>query len=135
MGAGAVTRDGKLDGGDGEEGAEEVVVKGSGKAIEKVLQLAVWFQGQEDVKVVLRTGSVGAIDDIEIVEERKGEKQKSKEKNSVEDEVMGEAGEPDRDEEGKDDEVEEGEEEGGMDELPESRIRFTSVVEVGVTLR
>lgn len=47
------------------EEAEEVVIKGTGKAIEKVLQLALYFQGQDDCKTVIRTGSAGAIDDVQ----------------------------------------------------------------------
>ncbi|KAK0111004.1 hypothetical protein ONS95_001384 [Cadophora gregata] len=43
---------------------EEVVIKGTGKAIEKVVRLAAWWQGQSDVRVVVRTGTVGAVDDI-----------------------------------------------------------------------
>lgn len=45
---------------------EEVLVKGTGKAIERVLQVAVHFLGQTDVKVVVRTGSVGTVDDVEV---------------------------------------------------------------------
>ncbi|PVH74664.1 hypothetical protein DL98DRAFT_499468, partial [Cadophora sp. DSE1049] len=48
---------------------EEVVMKGTGKAIEKVVRLAAWWQGQSDVRVTVRTGSVGAVDDIVIREE------------------------------------------------------------------
>lgn len=43
---------------------EEVILKATGKAIEKLLGLALHFQGEIDVKVVVRTGSVGAVDDI-----------------------------------------------------------------------
>ncbi|RKF58713.1 putative alba domain containing protein [Erysiphe neolycopersici] len=43
---------------------EEVRLKASGKAIEKGLRLAAWWSSQSDVKVQLRTGSTGAIDDI-----------------------------------------------------------------------
>ncbi|KAG0650321.1 RNA-processing [Hyphodiscus hymeniophilus] len=52
--------------GKGGKGAreEEVIMKATGKAIEKLLALALHFQCQDDVKVVLRTGSVGAVDDI-----------------------------------------------------------------------
>jgi ribonuclease P/MRP protein subunit POP7 len=57
-------RKGRRDGG----GAEEVILKGTGKAIEKVLSLAAWFQDEAQdhigVKVALRTSSVGAIDDV-----------------------------------------------------------------------
>jgi ribonuclease P/MRP protein subunit POP7 len=45
-------------------GGEEVLVKATGKAIEKALQVALHFQGQEDCTVNLRTGSVGAVDDV-----------------------------------------------------------------------
>lgn len=55
---------------------EEVVMKATGKAIEKLLRLAIWWQGQDGVVVKIRTGSVGAIDDVvekggegELVEE------------------------------------------------------------------
>ncbi|KAL8823678.1 MAG: hypothetical protein Q9191_005649 [Dirinaria sp. TL-2023a] len=49
--------------------AEEVLLKGTNRAIEKVLQLALFFQGQGDVKVRIGTGSVGAVDDIEVEED------------------------------------------------------------------
>ncbi|KAH7333077.1 Rpp20 subunit of nuclear RNase MRP and P-domain-containing protein [Rhexocercosporidium sp. MPI-PUGE-AT-0058] len=55
-GAGGNTGGGKRD--------EEVVIKGTGRAIEKVVRLAAWWDGQSDVRVVVRTGSVGAVDDI-----------------------------------------------------------------------
>jgi ribonuclease P/MRP protein subunit POP7 len=52
--------------GKGGKGAreEEVIMKATGKAIEKLLGLVLYFQGQDDVKVVVRTGSVGAVDDV-----------------------------------------------------------------------
>ncbi|PBP16535.1 hypothetical protein BUE80_DR012702 [Diplocarpon rosae] len=43
---------------------EEVLIKGTGKAIEKVVRMAAWWMSQTDVVVVVRTGSVGAVDDI-----------------------------------------------------------------------
>lgn len=53
---------------EGERGAgkrgEEVLIKGTGKAIEKVVRLAAWWREQSDVVVVVRTGSVGAVDDV-----------------------------------------------------------------------
>ena len=78
---------------------EAVVLKGTNRAIEKVLGLGLYFQGQDDCMVRLRTGSVGVVDDI------------------VQDEEEG------------------GEEEGEGEELPESRVRKISVVEVAVTLK
>ena len=43
---------------------EEVVLKATGKAIEKLLRVAVYLQAQEDVEVRVRTASVGAVDDV-----------------------------------------------------------------------
>jgi len=77
---------------------EEVLVKATGKAIEKALRVALFFQGQEDCVVRLRTGSVGAVDDV-FVEE----------------------GDADGEEEGED--------------FPETRVRRTSMLEVGISLR
>ena len=57
-------REGVEESSKGGAGGEEVVVKATGKAIERALQVAVWFQGQEDVLVRVRTGSVGAVDDV-----------------------------------------------------------------------
>lgn len=83
----------------GEE-EEEVWVKATGKSIQKALQLAVFFQQQEDLKVRLRSGSLWAVDDI------------------VPGDDSGDVG---------------GEEE--EDELPETRMRQTSLLEVAVSLR
>lgn len=44
-----------------------VTLKGTGKAIEKVLQLGTWFQDQDaGARFVVnwKTGSVGAVDDV-----------------------------------------------------------------------
>ncbi len=43
---------------------EEVVMKATGRAVEKLLRLAVHFQGEEGLRVQVRTGSVGAVDDV-----------------------------------------------------------------------
>ena len=83
------------------KGREEVVLKATNRAIENVLGLALYFQGQDDCTVRLRTGSVGVVDDVV---ERDG--------------VVDGGGE--------------GEEE---EELPESRVRKCSVVEVAITLK
>ncbi|KAH9212793.1 Rpp20 subunit of nuclear RNase MRP and P-domain-containing protein [Leptodontidium sp. 2 PMI_412] len=65
-------------GGNGEgKRDEEVLIKGTGKAIEKVVRLAAWWGGQSDVRVVVRTGSVGAIDDV-IQEEGEGGEEESR---------------------------------------------------------
>ncbi|KJZ72525.1 hypothetical protein HIM_08049 [Hirsutella minnesotensis 3608] len=46
-------------------GAETAVtVTGTGKAIEKTLSLASWFEQKGDCVVRIRTGTVGAVDDV-----------------------------------------------------------------------
>ncbi|TKA78249.1 hypothetical protein B0A55_04778 [Friedmanniomyces simplex] len=68
---------GGVAGGGGEEGGdavdEEVLIKGTGKAISKVLEMGVWFQQRPEYVVRLRTGSVAAIDDIEIGDDAEGD--------------------------------------------------------------
>ncbi|KAK8927157.1 Ribonucleases P/MRP protein subunit POP7 [Metarhizium anisopliae] len=49
-----------------------VTVLGTGKAIEKTLSLASWFEQQGDCDVRLRTKTVGTVDDV-IVEEGEGD--------------------------------------------------------------
>ena len=49
--------------------SEVVVLKGTNRAIEKVLGLALFFQGQDDCRVQLSTGTVGVVDDIITSEE------------------------------------------------------------------
>ncbi|TKX23080.1 putative Rpp20 subunit of nuclear Rnase [Elsinoe australis] len=90
------------------EGEEqgEVVVRGTGRAIEKVMGLGVWFSQREEYGVRIRTGSVGAVDDVV---EKEGE-------GGVEMEGA------------------EGEEDDGV-EVPGSRIRYASTVEVVVSRR
>lgn len=79
---------------------EEVLVKATGKAIEKALRVALFFQEQEDCLVRLRTGSVGAVDDILVQE--------------------GDA---------------DGDGEGEGEDVPETRVRRTSMLEVVISLR
>ena len=82
---------------------EEVVLKATNRAIQSVLGLALFFQGQDDCRVRLRTGTVGVIDDI------------------VESAIPAGA------------ETVDGEDE--EEELPESRVRKASFVEVAITLK
>ena len=81
---------------------EAVILKGTNKAILKVCDLALFFQNQDDVKVRIKTGSVGTVDDFV-------------EKEDVEEEART---------------VDEDEE-----EMPESRVRWLSVVEAHVSLK
>ena len=82
---------------------EEVVLKATGRAIQNVLGLALFFQGQDDCRVRLRTGTVDVVDDIVESETPQGP------------------------------EMEAGEDE--EEELPESRVRKASFVEVAITLK
>jgi len=52
---------------------QEVILVGTGRAIEKVLSLGLFFQGQADCWVRVGTGSVGAVDDVVGGEEEEGE--------------------------------------------------------------
>ncbi|KAI8632715.1 Rpp20 subunit of nuclear RNase MRP and P-domain-containing protein [Xylariaceae sp. FL1651] len=48
----------------GLENSGEVLVLGTGRAIQKVVEVALFFQKQPDCIVQLRTGSVAAVDDV-----------------------------------------------------------------------
>lgn len=82
---------------------EEVVLKATNRAIQNVLGLALYFQGQDDCRVRLKTGTVGVVDDI-----------------VVSDPPIGAEG---------------AEEEDDEEELPESRVRKATVVEVAIALK
>jgi len=49
---------------EGERAGHEAVMIGAGRAIEKTLRIAVWFNRRNDCKVSLRTRTVAVIDDI-----------------------------------------------------------------------
>lgn len=94
------------DAGRGRDGKqEEVMMKATGRAIEKALQLALFFMGQEDCRVVVRTGTVGAVDDIVVMEKEGAEVEEVEQMDAEEAEV------------------------------PESRVRKASTIEVAVSLK
>ncbi|KAF2769064.1 hypothetical protein EJ03DRAFT_313142 [Teratosphaeria nubilosa] len=102
-------RAGAGDGGQDVEAAagEAVVIKGTGKAVSRVLGMALWFQQREErYKVSLKTGSVGAVDDVAMPEN-----------HGTTRDARGRA-------DGEDMEVD-----------AQTRIRHVSVLEVYVTLR
>ncbi|KZF21522.1 hypothetical protein L228DRAFT_155092 [Xylona heveae TC161] len=116
---------------------EEILIKATGKAIEKALNLGLFFQGQEDCRVRIRTGTVGTVDDIVEVEgqqpapvaPRTDEMEKGKGKGN---------GDSKADVEMKEAEVDAKEEEKQEEEneqVPEAQIRMTSMVEIAVSLR
>jgi len=92
-------------------------VKATGKAVEKALGIAVVMMKERDWAVQVRTGSVCAIDDV-IIEDN--------DELEAEDIAM-------QDDGGEKDRIES--QEGGADEIPETRIRFTSMIEIEVRLR
>lgn len=78
VGGGATDRSGGRDA--GKEGAErdgddEVLVVGTGRAIEKTLNVAAWLDRRKELKVSLRTRSVGAVDDVVPVVGEEGDAQ------------------------------------------------------------
>ena len=85
---------------------EEVVLKATNRAIQNVLGLALYFQGQDDCRIEIKTGTVGVVDDI-IVDD-----------TATNDDGAESPGDGD-----------------DCEDLPESRIRKATVVEVAITLR
>lgn len=71
-GGGDDNEEGEVDGGAGKAGAE-VLVLGTGRAIEKTLNVAAWFNRQKDCRVTLRTRTLGAVDDVIMGETEGGE--------------------------------------------------------------
>ncbi|KAK6821387.1 hypothetical protein PG995_002975 [Apiospora arundinis] len=62
----------------GLEDSREVIVLGTGRAIEKVLSVAAFFQGQKDCEVKLRTTSVPAVDEVLAGGENSGEREETR---------------------------------------------------------
>ena len=81
---------------------EEVLLKGTGKAVENVLALGLFFMRQDDVKVRVGTGTVSVVDDIVETEQAEGAQVAEQESES---------------------------------EVPETQIRKTSMIEVGISLK
>lgn len=51
------------------EKGHEVLVRGSGRAMAKTLELAAWFQRQKDCSINLRTMTLETVDDVVIDED------------------------------------------------------------------
>ncbi|KAL9021370.1 MAG: hypothetical protein Q9180_008610 [Flavoplaca navasiana] len=114
---------------------EEVILKATNRAIEKALGLGVFFQGQGDVRVRLRTGSVGAVDDI-VVDENKTQRKQTKGKSKKE-KGQGHMADADGNAEEHYDDVNEKMKNIEADDvdLPETQIRKLSVLEIGISLK
>ncbi|KAK4965657.1 hypothetical protein LTR66_012096 [Elasticomyces elasticus] len=125
---------------------EKVVLKATGKAIEKALGIGLWFQSKEEYRVRITTGSVGAIDDIVEVDlptpnnvdespQQDMEKGRETQLGTLErednDATPNVPAHQDVSDSGsaatKADRV--------AEEIPETRVRYTSMVEIAVSLR
>lgn len=51
------------------EKGHEVLVRGSGRAMAKTLELATWFQRQKDCSISLRTMTLETVDDVVVDED------------------------------------------------------------------
>jgi len=101
---------------------EQVLVKGTGKAVSKVMEVGAWFlQRDSEFVVRVKTGSVGAVDDVDVPED---EAKEDGEKIDV-DEAQAQAGTAGG-EAGKEKEAE---------VVSGARVRYLSVLEVAVSLR
>ena len=104
---------------------EEIYVKATGRAIDRALQVALFFQQQSDCRVRISTGTADAIDDI-IVKPRKNRVDLPND-------------EEDRDVHENKNGRKPGQKRKRVDEkeveLPEARIRHTNVIEVAISLR
>ena len=140
---------------------EEVVLKGTGKAIQRVLEMAQWFQQKERYAVKLKTGTVSAVDELSLEDPPPSKRpSKSNEEGSA---VEGAGGETEQNgETNQCDGMEiddaqrqqlavstsaDAEEDKGKktksnvdgetlqpEEMPETRIRYASVLEVAIRL-
>ncbi|OCL14256.1 hypothetical protein AOQ84DRAFT_359066 [Glonium stellatum] len=103
---------------------EEIFVKASGRAIERALQVALFFQQQSDCRVRISTGTADAIDDI-IVKLTKGEISLPSDGKDSAQNNKNRQNQGHKRKRADEKEV----------ELPEARIRHTNVIEVAISLR
>lgn len=66
LSAGGSTTKARGDGGSAAEGGDEILVRGAGRAIAKMLHVAAFFTRERDCKVSLRTLTEGAVDDVVV---------------------------------------------------------------------
>nr|POE89873.1 hypothetical protein CFP56_20342 [Quercus suber] len=123
-----------------DDGMEEVVLKATGKAIQKGLELGEWFRKRTaEYAVKIKTGSVKAIDDVEIPEAQ--DDQIAPDPGHADDQDSQDAqGEVDGNSIGLD--VKDNKTSampldiGGSEvDIPETRIRYISVLEVRIQLQ
>ncbi|KAI7554227.1 hypothetical protein KC331_g679 [Hortaea werneckii] len=135
-------------GDDDVEGAgEEVLLKGTGKAIPKVMEMGCWFQQRQEYMVIVRTGSVAAVDDIDVPDGATGddngkdhaESRTGNDNDNMDvDEARGTADalQSESDVAAKQDRRVRQQPAAAQEEsIPETRVRYVSVLEVAVSLR
>jgi len=113
---------------------EEVVIKATGRAIEKALNLALFFQKQDDYCVRIRTGSVDAVDDIVQDPKIQTTQTERKGSNTKDNSEIGSDQNGDRATEktGFATSINNAETISSSNDLPESRVRHASMIEVAV---
>ncbi|KAI9758164.1 MAG: hypothetical protein M4579_003138 [Chaenotheca gracillima] len=95
---------------------EGVVLKATGKATFRALELALYFQGQPDCQIVIRTSSVGTVDDIVYAEnepDKVGEEDAAAIDTGATAEATGST----------------------TEDLPDTQIRRASTLEITISLR
>ncbi|KAF2214511.1 hypothetical protein CERZMDRAFT_90348 [Cercospora zeae-maydis SCOH1-5] len=113
---------------------EQVVLKGTGKAINKAMELGLWFQQREEYQVTLQTGTVGAVDDVHYQEDEEETHAPDTGNKDVQ-KVAGDNAEPSTRPCSRVVKREERLNQDGTKEVDETRIRQLSVLEVRVSLR
>lgn len=119
------------------EQREEVFVKATGRAIEKVLNVGKWFEEKEaEYTVRVKTGSVLVVDDVVEDQEQKEKLEKKRQRHEED-----KSAEPEntKTEQGTTKSAEKKRKrvapEASGDELPETRTRWVKMVEVAVSLK
>ncbi|KAJ5989331.1 hypothetical protein N7481_004541 [Penicillium waksmanii] len=116
------------------EQREEVFVKATGRAIEKVLNVGKWFEEKEsEYSVRVNTGSVLVVDDVVEDEERKEKLAQKEQKQNETGKKEPEQGTAKSD--AKKRKRQEKPEASDDYELPETRTRWVKMVEVAISLK
>ncbi|KXL48699.1 hypothetical protein M433DRAFT_152191 [Acidomyces richmondensis BFW] len=115
---------------------EEVVIKGTGKAIARVMEMGIWFQQRRDEYTIrLQTGSAACIDDINMTREEENGETERKNDGNESTEVNEDISMKDMDRQEAKAAVDSGHGTAQAYGIPETRLRYTSVLEVYVSLR
>jgi ribonuclease P/MRP protein subunit POP7 len=138
----------------GDEEIEEVVLKGTGRAIERVASLAVFLQNKEEYAIRLKVGSVTVVDDIELRGDLSGNKKKKHQSNGKKGKMQDDAHHREITEKGANSHVDGDDSDSSeaafepvtaiptnettnkaSESIPETRVRAVPMLEVGVKLK